>query len=139
MAFDILDTDGGGVVDAIEITSKYDTSKHPDVLSGKKKPKEVLEEFLKTFDVGGEVDGKVTREEFENYYSNISASIDSDRYFELMIRNAWHISGGEGEAANSANLRVLIYRADGNQEVVEVKNDLGIKKKTDPVIIITLT
>jgi len=93
LAYDILDIDGSGAVDGQEIASKYDTSKHPDVISGKKRPKEVLDEFLKTFDVGGEVDGKVTREEFENYYSNISASIDSDRYFELMMRNAWHISG----------------------------------------------
>jgi hypothetical protein len=32
-----------------------------------------------------------------------------------MIRNAWHISGGEGQAANSANLRVLVTHADGTQ------------------------
>ena len=40
-------------------------------------------EFLDTFDVGGEVDGKVTRAEFENYYANVGASVDSDYYFEL--------------------------------------------------------
>ena len=132
LAFDILDSDGSGVVDANEIAAKYDTSKHPEVLSGKKTPEKVLVEFLTTFDVGGEVDGKVTREEFENYYSNISSSIDSDVYFELMMRNAWHISGGEGQAANSSNLRVLVTMADGSQQVVEVINDLGLKSKSDP-------
>merc|ERR1719460_2924881 len=35
-AFDILDMDGNGVIDADEIASKYDPSKHPDVISGKK-------------------------------------------------------------------------------------------------------
>jgi hypothetical protein len=44
-----------------------------------------------------------------------------------MIRNAWHISGGEGAAANSANRRVLVTRADGSQSVEEIKNDLGLK------------
>jgi Ca2+-binding EF-hand superfamily protein len=127
MAFDILDKDGSGVVDAEEIANLYDASKHPDVIAGRKTHSEVLREFLDTFDVGGTVDGKVTRDEFTNYYSNVSASIDSDEYFELMIRNAWHISGGVGAAANSANRRVLVTHSDGTQSVEEIKNDLGLK------------
>jgi len=39
-------------------------------------------------------DGKVTQKEFEVYYKDVSASIDDDDYFELMIRNAWHLDGG---------------------------------------------
>lgn len=41
-------------------------------------------------------DGRVSAEEFEVYYKDLSASIDDDDYFELMIRNAWHIAGGQG-------------------------------------------
>jgi hypothetical protein len=32
-------------------------------------------------------------QEFVDYYGNISASIDDDDYFLLMIKNAWNISG----------------------------------------------
>ena len=127
MAFDVIDKTGDGIVDPTDVIDTYDTTKHPDVISGKKTKSQVLKEFLDTFDVGGEVDGKVTKEEFINYYKNISASIDNDEYFELMIRNAWHISGGVGAAANSSNLRVLVTRSDGTQGVQEVIKDLGIK------------
>jgi len=59
-------------------------------------------------------DGIVTIEEFEDYYKDISASIDNDDYFELMIRNAWHIAGGEGQAANTSIKRVLKTNPDGS-------------------------
>lgn len=51
----------------------------------------------------------------------MSASIDEDDYFELMIRNAWHISGGEGWCANSSCRRVLATHEDGRQTVEEIK------------------
>jgi hypothetical protein len=44
-----------------------------------------------------------------------------------MIRNSWHISGGEGWSANTTNKRVLVKHADGRETVEEIKNDLGLK------------
>jgi len=105
----------------------YDTSKHPDVIKGTKTPDQVLAEFLETFEVGGEVDGKVTFQEFTNYYHNVSSSIDDDDYFELMMRNAWHISGGKGWCANSSNRRVLVTHPDGKQTVEEIPDDMGLR------------
>ena len=127
MAFDKMDKNGNGIIEPEDVIDTYDASKHPDVLAGKKTADEVLREFLDTFDVGGEVDGKVTRREFMNYYSNVGASIDDEDYFELMIRNAWHISGGEGWSANTANRRVLVTHADGRQSVEEIKDDMGLR------------
>ena len=40
------------------------------------------------------VDAEITKEEFVDYYTFISASIDNDEYFELMINNAWRINEG---------------------------------------------
>ena len=127
MAFAILDEDGNGYVEPSDIVKAYNADKHPDVIAGKKTAQEVLREFLDTFDVGGEKDGKVTRNEFENYYKNVSASVDNDDYFELMMRNAWHISGGSGWCESSANRRVLVTDSKGNQSVQEIKKDLGMK------------
>ena len=80
---------------------------------------QVLGDFLNLWDKSR--DGVVTWEEFLDYYKDISVGIDRDDYFELMMRNAWHISGGEGWCANSSNKRVLVTHADGSQTVEEVK------------------
>ena len=126
LAFAVLDNDKSGNVELNDIVAKYDASKHPDVKAGKRTTESVLQEFLDTFD--GNKDGSVTPQEFIKYYENVSSSIDDDDYFELMIRNAWHISGGEGWCANSSCRRVLVTHTDGHQTVEEIKNDIGIKE-----------
>lgn len=126
MAYDTLDTDGSGVVTRADILAAYDTSKHPEVLAGKKTRDEVITEFMAQWETD-KADGTVTRDEFLDYYKDVSASVDTDDYFELMIRNAWHITGGEGVVENTANRRVLVVHSDGSEEVVEIKKDLGVR------------
>lgn len=70
---------------------------HPEVATGKKTEDQVLAEFLKTFEMHHNImndnasDGRVTFEEFIEYYNNISSSIDNDQYFEVMMQNAWKL------------------------------------------------
>ncbi len=132
MAFNVLDRDCSGTVELVDIMGVYDASQHPQVKDGSKTASAVLREFLDTFDAG-EKDGIVTRAEFHRYYSNVSASIDDDEYFELMIRNAWHSSGGKGAAENTSNLRVLVTHEDGQQTVEEVHNDLSVRGDMDKI------
>lgn len=127
LAFNVLDKDGSGKVDMEDFKLSYNVTQHPEVIAGKMTEEECLLNLMANFEVGGAKDGVITVEEFESYYSNVSASVDSDDYFELMIRNAWHISGGEGWCANTTNKRVLVTHADGRQTVEEVKHDLGMK------------
>lgn len=132
-AFKMMDADGNGVIELNDIRQKYNADRHPDVISGYKTTDQVFREFLDSFD-GGEKDGKVHPNEFVRYYANVSASIDDDDYFELMIRNAWHMSGGEGWRANSTCRRVLVTHADGRQTVEEVKNDRGMEATNVEVV-----
>ena len=125
-AYKILDKDGSGQVTIKDIEIAYDVSFHPDFQSGKKTAQEVLRDFMTVWETHKK-DGIVTIEEFEDYYKDISASIDDDDYFELMIRNAWHMEGGEGWCEETTIKRVLKTHPDGRQEVVKVKNDLDVK------------
>eukprot|EP00659_Diplonema_papillatum_P012249 gene12249-18925_t len=79
----------------------------------------VLVEFISGWDQSG--DRVITPGEFQDYYTDLSASIDGDDYFELMIRNAWHISGGEGVCENTTCRRVLVVHNDGSQTVEEIQ------------------
>lgn len=41
----------------------------------------------------GRPDGRVTQDEFIEYYTNVSASLDNDEYFAIMMNNSWNLSG----------------------------------------------
>ena len=116
LAFDKLDRDGSGLVELNDIAGQYDVSFHPKFKTGEMSKNDILAEFMAQWDTAVR-DGKVTREEFEQYYTDVSASIDEDDYFELMIRNAWHLAGGEGQTANTTIVRELVTDADGTQRV----------------------
>ena len=73
----------------------YDVSFHPDFQSGSKTKSEILGEFMSVWETHKK-DHIVTIAEFEDYYKDVGAAIDDDDYFELMIRNAWHLDGGQG-------------------------------------------
>ena len=84
-AYNVLDKDGSGQVTIRDIEMAYDVTQHPDF--GTKTKEEILMNFMSVWETHKK-DGIVTIEEFEDYYKDISASIDGDDYFELMIRNA---------------------------------------------------
>ena len=120
MAYRKLDRDGSGMVDLNDIAIAYDVTQHPKFKTGEMSKNDILSEFMAQWDKNVR-DNKVTIEEFIDYYKDVSASIDEDDYFELMIRNAWHLAGGEGQYENTTIKRHLVTDADGNQRVEMMK------------------
>ena len=96
-AFKKLDKDGNGWIDLNDVRGTYNARKHPDLLSGKKTEDQILQEFLETFETAHSMrnntapDYVVTKDEFEEYYNNVSASIEDDMYFMRMMNNAWKL------------------------------------------------
>lgn len=63
--FRVLDKDKSGTLDVKDLKDLWNASEHPDVISGKKTEKQVLTEFISSFEgTSGNKDGVVTLEEF---------------------------------------------------------------------------
>uniref|UniRef100_A0AC35G003 EF-hand domain-containing protein n=1 Tax=Panagrolaimus sp. PS1159 TaxID=55785 RepID=A0AC35G003_9BILA len=90
-AFKKLDKTGDGFITIEDLKGVYDCKNNPDYNTGHKTKDDIFKLFLRNFEVGGHVDGKVTKEEFHNYYAGISAAIDTDVYFDLMMRQTWKL------------------------------------------------
>jgi Ca2+-binding EF-hand superfamily protein len=128
-AFDKLDSDRSGVIEISEIKSLYNVKLHPDVKSGKKTEEEVYGEFLETFETHhninkGTKDRRVTKEEFVEYYNNVSMSIDDDAYFELMMTNAWKL-GKQNPQENQKG-----WSGDYTGDKKDVKPSVGGRPQT---------
>uniref|UniRef100_A0A0B7BFP9 EF-hand domain-containing protein n=1 Tax=Arion vulgaris TaxID=1028688 RepID=A0A0B7BFP9_9EUPU len=87
-AFDKLDVNSDGAIqlDDLKIVYAANARKHPNFISGQWTEEETLKYFLDGLDTPGCPDGKVTRQEFMNYYAEVSVTVDDDCYFDMTIR-----------------------------------------------------
>ena len=90
-AFEKINKTNDGVITIGDMKNSYDVRSLPEYQNGDKSEDEVIHSFLKKFEEGGCINGQITRDEFVDYYSGVSASIDDDTYFELMLRQAWKL------------------------------------------------
>lgn len=108
-----------------EMLGLFDPSFHPEVLRGSATPQQIFNEFASDWDKAA--GDSVSHAEFQDYCENLSGCIESDDYFELLLRNAWHVSGGQGVASSCvACRRFLVCFADGRKSVETLKNDLKV-------------
>lgn len=96
-AWDGLAKDDNGMANLRDIGSAFDARGHPDVKNGRRSVAEIINEFLETFENHHNISdlaqpgGKVTFEEFLDYYEGISMMIDNDLQFEIIMKNSWKI------------------------------------------------
>ena len=89
-AFLKFDKDGNGTIEAADLRGVYNAKSHPKVISGDMTEDEVFLEFLQHFGDRNK-DGRISREEWNEYYAAVSSSIDNDDHFVLLMKNAWKL------------------------------------------------
>ena len=89
-AFLKFDRDGNGYIDVLDLRGVYNCSFHPKVQRGEMTEDQALIEFLQNFNDANR-DGKVTKDEWDEYYAAVSSSVDNDDHFVLLMKNAWKL------------------------------------------------
>ena len=90
------DTDGNTSVQVLH--ARYRADRHPRVVRAEATAEEVQRQFHHSFDSETNPDGAITKQEFEQYYSGVSALVTTDEYFAAMMRGCWQLVGmDEGE------------------------------------------
>lgn len=126
--FAMLDRDGSGVIQLADIVQIYDVSMNNDFIQGKKSKEQILTEFLSGFEgARGNKDGVITKDEFFDYYTDLSMSIPSDEYFVRMLESAWQCPEEEDQTSQMA---VSMLISEVRKRVLELsKNDPKLLKK----------
>ena len=86
-AFDKMDVDKVGEITVRALERNFNVTKNPKYLSGELTAKQAFLLFVDTFELDG--DDVVTKDEWFDYYSGVSASIDQDVFFDFMMRQSW--------------------------------------------------
>lgn len=114
-----------GTVSFGRMLELFDASQHPDVVAGKVTADAARSSFAAQWDITDPSEC-IEREEFMRCYADWSFEISSDLAFEILVRNTWHLSGGEGKCENTSCRRVQIVHTNGRVTTEEVKDDLGV-------------
>jgi len=102
---------------------------NPDFIERRKTREQILTEFLNNFDgARGNNDGVISREEFVDYYTDISMNLPSDEYFVRMMESTWQCP--EDDADPYAKSTVTMLLKEVRTRVLELcKNDPKLLRK----------
>jgi len=105
--FGEMDKNKTGYLPILFLKKVYNAKYHPDCFLRKKPENEVIDEFMFTFEVfcylkGLANDQEISYKDFVEYYKPISASIESDNYFDDILLGSWNIED-EKLAQNISN------------------------------------
>ena len=130
-AFELMDRNGSGQVEAADIAHLYDVSFHREFIEGTKTKDQILDEFLNSFDgCRGNNDGVVSKDEWLEYYTDLSVSVPSDDYFVQMMESTWNMCEDEDNQTYHSKINQYVqYVHSQLQNLTGGSSDEGLIKK----------
>jgi hypothetical protein len=85
MAFDKLDRFRDEKITVDDLKSFYNVKKNPKYLNGEWSEEQCLKSFLDSFEIEFHKNNMISYDDFINYYAGVSASIEHDCYFDVIL------------------------------------------------------
>jgi Ca2+-binding EF-hand superfamily protein len=90
----IYDVMYGAAVNSVvtfeDMMKSFCPAQHPEVLCGNKTARQMIVEFQQAWNKTGS--DRVSYEEFAEYFEDLSAAIENDDYFEMLVSNTWGLT-----------------------------------------------
>eukprot|EP00668_Euglena_longa_P029274 GGOE01036620.1.p1 GENE.GGOE01036620.1~~GGOE01036620.1.p1 ORF type:complete len:400 (+),score=77.56 GGOE01036620.1:67-1266(+) len=90
-AFATVDVIASGWADLDSLRAAHNAARHPQVLQGKRKAREIEAEFDQAFNPRTNPRGRVSYLELYEFYAGVSATVDEDAVFEELVRAVWDL------------------------------------------------
>ena len=128
--FDSFNKDKNGKILISDMKNRFNPSRHPDVLKGSKTENKILGEFLDFLEIfreyynnlHGGYTFNIGFQEFLEFYSEISLSIEDDKDFENLLINCWDLELIEQKDKMNDNNKEQIDNIEGNNIYKKVQN-----------------
>ena len=122
--FDLIDKNHKGEINInyLKIIYKNNAKYHPDVIQGIKSSDVIYNQFRQTLemfiDINKILNDIITKEEFVDYYSAISASIPDDIYFQDILNGIYDLSKLYNVNNNDINNNNIYYTNNMNNNKI---------------------
>ena len=101
--YNLISTNNTFDIPLTNIIKSYISSRHPDVISGKRISEDVLQEFVENLNIFKDYLNSIKKSEndslnykdFIKFYSQISMYINNNNSFEKLINSVWNLDGGD--------------------------------------------
>lgn len=119
-----LRKDPNGSVELRTLYNAFCPDGHPDVVRGDRTARDVLQDLKTTFSEQTNPEGRISCQEFEQYYAAVSALHNEDDSFAALVRGCWPWPGTNPNFTTTLAMRSSAERSFTALQPIQIKRDV---------------